>query len=167
MPGRLLTRRTTLGTALAAPLVLGACDIDPPARDDASASPTPPPPEDSELVARVVAELVRARSVVDAATSSVPELAGRLAPVASAHAEHLELLVGAVPDAEPPTSPPPTLAPQILRALGAVRRSEARLLREVRTACVGAASGDLARVLAGVAASTAQHAAALDAEVTA
>ena len=35
------------------------------------------------------------------------------------------------------------------------------LLREVREGCVGASSGDLARVLASVAASTAQHAAAL------
>ena len=47
------------------------------------------------------------------------------------------------------------------RALRAVRRSERQLLRVLRDGCVGAASGDLARVLASMAASTSQHVAAL------
>ena len=41
-----------------------------------------------------------------------------------------------------------------------------RLLRSAREACTSAASGDLARVLASIAASTSQHAAALSTEVT-
>jgi hypothetical protein len=157
-----------VGTALAAPLVLAACDIDPPDRGPASsgASPTPEPPEDAELVATVVASLVRARSVLEAATLSVPSLGRRLEPVGAAHAAHLEVLVGAVPDSEESTAPPPTVAPQIVRALTVVRRSEQRLLREVRETCLAAASGDLARVLASIAASTAQHTAALSTEVT-
>lgn len=161
MPGRPLTRRTTLGSALAAPLVLAACDIDPPARDAGPEPTTAPPPEDSALVAAVVAELVLARSVIEAATLSVPDLTPRLEPVASAHAAHLDVLLGAVPDAEATPSAPPTVAASPGRALAAVRRSEQRLLREVRRGCAQAASGDLARVLASVAASTAQHAVAL------
>lgn len=165
MPGRPLTRRTAVvsavGSALAAPLVLTSCDIDPPASTD-GASPAPaPPPEDAELVATVVAELVRAGAVLEAATLSVPDLTPALAPVAAAHADHLALLAEAVADADVPTSAPPAIASGRARALAVVQRSERRLQREVGQACRLAASGDLARVLASVAASTAQHGAAL------
>lgn len=165
MPGRPLTRRTAVvsavGSALTAPFVLAACDIDPPASTDGSSPATPPPPEDAELVATVVAELVRAGAVLEAATLSVPGLTPLLAPVAAAHADHLHLLAGAVADADVPLSEPPAIAAGRARALAAVRRSERRLQREVRQACLTAASGDLARALASVAASTAQHGAAL------
>jgi hypothetical protein len=161
VPGRPLTRRTTVGAALATPLLVAACDFDPPSRDSGSADAAPPPPEDSELVTAVVAALVRARSVVEAATLSVPDLTPLLEPVATAHAAHLEVLEGAVADADVATPPPPRVPADRAGALTAVRRSEQRLLREVRRGCVDAASGDLARVLASVAASTAQHGAAL------
>ena len=161
MPGRRLSRRTTLGSALAAPIVLAACDIDPPPRATGTSSPTPEPPEDSELVATVVGSLVRAIAVLDAASAAVPALGPQLDPVATAHATHLAVLVGAVPEADVPTASPPRIAARPEAALAAVRRSEQRLLREVRAGCLGAASGDLARVLASVAASTSQHAAAL------
>lgn len=164
VPARPLTRRTAVvsavGSALTAPLVLAACDIDPPASTDGSPA-SPPPPEDAELVAAVVAELVRAGAVLEAATLSVPGLTALLAPVAAAHADHLELLVGAVADADLPASEPSAIASARARALAVVQRSERRLQREVRRACLNAASGDLARVLASVAASTAQHGAAL------
>lgn len=150
-----------MGAALVAPLAVVACDIDPPSRDNGSADAAPPPPEDSELVTAVVAALVRARSVVEAATLSAPDLTPLLEPVATAHAAHLEVLAGAVADEEVPTPPPPRIPGERAGALTAVRRSEQRLLREVRRACLDAASGDLARVLASVAASTAQHGAAL------
>ncbi|MCF6377198.1 hypothetical protein L2K70_06255 [Nocardioides KLBMP 9356] len=160
MPGRPLSRRTTLGSALAAPLVLAACDIDPPPSDPTS-SATPEPPEDAELVATVVAALVRARGVLEEALSAAPDLAPVLAPVADAHAAHLDVLVGAVPDSEVPTAPRPSLPPRPAAVLANVQRSEQRLLRTARTGCLDARSGDLARVLASVAASTSQHAAAL------
>ncbi len=161
MPGRPLTRRAAVGTALATPVLLAGCDIDPPARGDGAAPATAPPPEDSALVASVVAALVLARSVLEAATLADPDLTSRLDSLATAHAAHLDVLLGAVPDAATtPSAPPVVTAPA---ALTAVRRSEQRLLREVRRGCVDAASGDLARVLASVAASTAQHAATLTA----
>ncbi len=163
MPGRPLSRRTTLGSALAAPIVLGACDIDPPPRADPTSSATPEPPEDSALVAAVVTALVRAQGVLDAARATVPELATRLDPAITAHAAHLEVLVGAVPDSDIPTADP-SLPARPAAALGAVRRSEQRLLRDVRAGCLEARSGDLARVLASVATSTSQHAAALATE---
>jgi hypothetical protein len=166
VPARPLTRRTALGSALAAPLVLAACDIDPPVRDSGTSPGTPPPPEDSELVAAVVAALARAGAVLDAATTVVPSLGARLAPVTAAHTAHLEVLVGAVPEADLPTPAPASVPARILPALAVVRRSEQRLLREVRTGCLTAASGDLARVLAAIAASTSQHSAALATEVT-
>jgi hypothetical protein len=166
VPGRPLSRRTTLGSALAAPLTLAACDIDPPVRDSGSVPATPPPPEDSELVAAVVASLLRARSVLDAATTAVPSLDARLAPVGAAHTEHLAVLAGAAPDAEVVTPSSAPVPARVAPALAAVRRSEQRLLREVRAGCLTAASGDLARVLASIAASTSQHGAALATEVT-
>ena len=101
-----------------------------------------------------------------AATAAVPSLGERLEPVSTAHAEHLDVLVGALPEADVPTAEPPTVPTRILPALQAVRRSEQRLLRDVREGCLAAASGDLARVLASVAASTSQHSAALATEVT-
>jgi hypothetical protein len=161
VPGRPLSRRTTLGSALAAPLALAACDIDPPARESRPSSASPPPPEDSELVAGVVAALVRAQSVLDAATTAAPSLAARLAPLRTAHAEHLDVLAGAVPEAELPAGEAASVPSRPARALAVVRRSEQRLQREAREGCLAAASGDLARVLASVAASTAQHGAAL------
>lgn len=117
-------------------------------------------------MASVVAELVRAEAVVAAAVAAVPGLAERLGPVGAAHAAHREVLAGARPDAALPTAPAVTVAPRIVAALRTVGRSEQRLLRSVREACTGAASGDLARVLASVAASTSQHAAALSTQVT-
>src|SRR5690606_6130841 len=109
------------------------CDIDPPPRADPPSSATPEPPEDAELVVAVVTALVRAQGVLDAAREAVPDLAARLDPVAAAHAAHLEVLVGAVPDPELPTADPPSLPSRPAAALRAVRRSEQRLLREVRT----------------------------------
>ncbi len=150
-----------MGSALVAPLVLAACDIDPPPRGGGSAPVTAPPPEDADVVAGIVSELARARSVLEAASLSVPALGSRLAPVGAAHAEHLAVLAEAVPDADLPTPAPPRIPTHEARALTAVGRSERRLLREVQRGCVAAASGDLARVLASIAASTAQHGAAL------
>ncbi len=149
-----------------APLVLSACTIDPPTRERESTPATPPPPEDSELVASVVAALVRAQAVLEATATAVPSLGARLSPVTAAHAEHLDVLAGAVPQADLPTPGSASVPARLLPALKAVRRSEQRLLRVVREGCLTAASGDLARVLASVAASTSQHTAALATEVT-
>lgn len=169
MPARPLSRRTTVGSALLLPLALplsvSACDIDPPVRQDASGEPVAEPPEDSALVASVVAAVVAASGVVASASAASPGLSERLADLARAHAAHLDLLLGAVPDADEPVAATPTVPARPERALGAVRRSEQRLLRILRASCVDAASGDLARVLASMAASVSQHVTTLAPEV--
>ncbi len=168
MSAPLISRRTTLGSALAAPLALAACDIDPPrsAQSSDESGATAPPPEDAALVTGVVTDLARAEGVLTAVVAAVPALSERLAPLAAAHAAHRDVLAGAVPDQDLATPASPGVPEQILPALRAVRRSEQRLLRTVRDACLASASGDLARVLASIAASTSQHAAALSTEVT-
>lgn len=168
MPVRPLSRRTTVGSALlfplALPLSLAACDIDPPLREDSSGGPVVEPPEDSALVASAVAALSAAADVVTAAADVSPALAARLDGLARARAAHLDLLAGAVPDAERPTPGTASVPARPAAALVAVRRSEQRLLRTLRDACVAASSGDLARVLASAAASVSQHLTALSPE---
>lgn len=164
MPARPLSRRTTVGSALLVPLVASACDIDPPVREDASGEPVIEPPEDSALVASVVAAVRAAADTVAAASDVAPALAARLGGLGLAHAAHLDLLVGAVPDAEVPTPAAVSVPARPAPALAAVRRSEQRLLRTLRASCVAAASGDLARVLASTAASVSQHVATLSPE---
>ncbi|UFN45679.1 hypothetical protein [Nocardioides okcheonensis] len=169
MAAPLVSRRTTLGSALAAPvllpLALGGCDLDPP-RGEPSPGASTPPPEDSALVASVVAELVRAEAVVAAAVAAVPGLAERLGPVGAAHRGPPRGPRGRRPRRGPADGARRDRGARIVAALRTVGRSEQRLLRSVREACTGAASGDLARVLASVAASTSQHAAALSTQVT-
>lgn len=143
-----------------------ACDIDPPVRDTDSAA-TPEPPEDSALVASVVAAVTDAAATLAAASEVSPAVATRLAPLAQAHAAHLERLLGAIPDAEVPTAEALGVPGRPPAALAAVRRSEQALLRTLRESCVAAASGDLARVLASMAGSVSQHVGALAAEVAA
>lgn len=168
MPVRPLSRRTTVGSALLLPLALPlsvvACDIDPPMREDASGEPVVEPPADSALVASVVAALSAAADIVAAASDVAPALATRLGGLVQARAAHLDLLVGAVPDAGLPTPGTASVPERPAPALAAVRRSEQRLLRTLRDACVAASSGDLARVLASTAASVSQHLATLSPE---
>ena len=94
--------------------------------------------------------------------SRSPDLTPRLEPVATAHAAHLEVLEGAVADADVPTA---AAAPRPGRpGRGADRRCGARSSGCCARCAAGASpppSGDLARVLASMAASTAQHGAAL------
>lgn len=166
MPGHLLARRTTVASALLLPLAASACDIDPPMREDASGEPVAQPPEDSALVSTVVTAVSDAADVVTAAGDVAPALADRLGALAQVHAAHLDLLVGAVPDAEVPTPGSASVPARSAPALAAVRRSEQRLLRILRESCVAAASGDLARVLASMSASVSQHLATLSPEPT-
>ncbi len=161
-----LTRRSALASAVLAPALLTACDIDPPTPKRSTGEPAPQPPEDSQLVVTVVAALVEAAGVVRAAAEAVPALSAELEPLAQAHDAHLEVLDGALPAAEAPSPPSATVPPRPGPALNAVRRGERRLLRTLRDSCVAADSGDLARLLASMAASVSQHAVALTRQAT-
>jgi hypothetical protein len=150
------------------PLALAACDIDPPRPadpgPDAGAGATPT--EDSVLVADLVAAVAEAEGVVAAARATHAGLAPVLDPLLAAHTAHRELLADAAPDADAEPSAGGVPAGRGA-AMAAVRRVERRLQRRVERACVAARSGDLARVLASIAGSLAQHAVALEAPVPA
>jgi hypothetical protein len=162
-----LSRRTALASAALSPLALGACDIDPPRRDEPasgdSSPASPTPSDDALLVASLVTAITEAEGVVAAVRSAHPDLAPALDPLATAHSAHRELLAEAAPEVSG-DDPVATGAPAArAAALAAVRRVERRLQRQVSRGCTQAASGDLARVLASITGSLAQHAVALEA----
>lgn len=161
-----MSRRAAITATLAATAVLTGCDIDPPTRGSADPTSPAPPPEDHELVLTTVARIAEGEALAEATASAFPELRSQLTALATAHAAHRTLLVGALPDDEVTESLTPDVPRRARRALTRVRSFERQVLRQVETACVAAASGDLARVLASVAASTAQHLALLDAELS-
>lgn len=161
-----MSRRTALAASLAATAVLAGCDIDPPADDRADPTSTPPPPEDRDLVLTTAARISEGEALAAAAAQAFPELDTLLTALVSAHAAHRSLLVTALPDDEVTTAPPPRLPRRARRALMRVRSLERQVLRQAEDACTEAASGDLARVLASIAASTAQHLTLIDAELS-
>lgn len=161
-PRAAVTRRTAIAAALA-PAALAGCDIDPPPDPAPPGAATPPPLEDSVLVGSLVTAIARAEAVVRAAGDAVPGLRPALDGLLAAHAAHRALLVEAAPDAPAPATPDGGTPATRQAALAAVRRSEQRLLVQIERGCARASSGDLARALAAMAGSLAQHAATLDA----
>jgi len=169
VPAQQISRRVLLGAATAA--LLSGCDDEPapPPRTPGTADPDPNPPTggtggaapadpgDDRLVANAVA--------------SGRELAGAYAALVARH-----------PDTGPPTAPLREHLREHLTALGhdggpttqaTAARTRQRAVRTVMTAeraassarladAVAAASGDLARALASIAASHAQHALVLE-----
>lgn len=162
-PRAALSRRTAIATAAAVPAGLAACDIDPPADRGPGRDEAPTPHQDAALVASLVTAIAEAEAVVTAAGEAAPALRTSLAGLASAHAAHRELLAAADPDAAVVDRPAVTVPSGRAAALAAVRRAERRLRGDLDRGCLQASSGDLARVLAVITASVAQHAAALDA----
>ena len=166
-PRTALSRRTALATAALAPVGLAGCDLDPPQEADPGEDPsggvTTAPDADAVLVAGVVAAIAAAEPVVAAARTAVPAAASVLTALEEVHARHRELLEEAAPDVSVPPAPETGVTARPAVALAAVRRAERRVRAEVDRASLQASSGDLARVLAVVAGSLAQHAAALDA----
>lgn len=156
-----LRRRTTLTAAALLPVLVTSCDLDPP-REDSGPGQDAPADADSVLVASVVTQIASAEAVLAAAVSAAPALRRRLDPLATSHAAHRALLVEAAPEAASEPASPVDVGEARAAVLGAVRRSETRLQRTALKSCVRASSGDLARVLASLAASTSQHLAALD-----
>ena len=162
-PRAALSRRTALATAAVVPVALSGCDIDPPADEGPHSEVAPTPHQDAALVASLVTAIAEAEAVLTAAGEAAPALAPQLAGLASAHAAHRELLAEAAPDAGAQDEPAVGVPSGRADALAAVRRMERLLRGEVERGCLQASSGDLARLLAVVAGSLAQHAAALDA----
>jgi hypothetical protein len=180
-------RRTFLAVGVAA-LGLAGCTDDAPEPPDPTGSVVPTAPDDPDsglrsAVARSEAELI---ATYRSAISSRPDLARDLAPFLAHHEQHLGRVLPGVdptaltgtqaPAASPPASPSPgstgtgtsataspspTGTPAVsLAALAAAERA-AQVARVA--ACDGAASAQLARDLCLIAASEAQHAAAIEA----
>jgi hypothetical protein len=150
-------------------------------RDDAAAS-TPSPPEVDPDVA-VATEALAAMSSVLAWAERVgerhPGLAVRLAGLLAAHRAHTDVLDDAVPQDAGPTAsaspsrlspspdlgePLPTVPPTPGRALERVVVEERALATAFKQLAFRARSGPFARLLGSIAASAAQHAAALSGE---
>lgn len=111
-----------------------------------------------------VTAIVEAEAVVTAVGDAFPALEVLLVPFTRAHAAHRALLSGAVPDASTSAAEPVEVPGRRPAALATVRRTERRLQRTLELSTVRASSGDLARVLASMAASLAQHLTVLETE---
>jgi hypothetical protein len=160
-----MLRRRTVVAGLAATALAAGCDsgddIAPPtpsgssstsASTTLSSSPTQAAPSpDEALVDEALTRLGAAIGVL-AAARRAPALRAAVTPVLQAHRAHVAALEG---------EPEPTAA--AAPGLGAVRQSERALQASLADAAGRAESGALARLLASMSASTAQHLAALEA----
>ncbi|MFY0409123.1 hypothetical protein [Solicola sp. PLA-1-18] len=164
LPRRALVRLAVLGSGVVALAGCGALDRVPrpaPRRREDDA--------DETLVAAALADQQRVLAVAVATRSVHPALAATLDPVVEHHRTHVTVLGGSPDDASTPsptasTSPSATASPNLptisadpavaLSELGAAERAAGEARGSNSTA---AASGDLARVLAAMAAGQAQH----------
>lgn len=146
----MLTRRDVLaaGLSMSGTALLGACAA------SAPESASEPPPGGDDVLRRDVAAAEQAliRQYEAAIASASDALAPLLTRIRDEHVEHLTSMGGTV------TSATPFAAPGTVDALRAAERDAARMRR---TAAVAAADGELARLLALIAASEAGHAVAL------
>jgi signal transduction histidine kinase len=148
-----LTRRATVA---ALPLIaLTGCRWGP--EEDAAPAVEQAKDADSELVKTAADAITRmSRSLTVVAEDHIG-LAAALAPLTAMHDAHLRLLSSS------PTSPGRTPIGQesSRAALARIRRDEARLQTVLAALAVAATSGPLARALASMSASIAQHLAVL------
>ena len=152
-----LSRRTTLvgafGGTIAA-LALTGCDADDlkphDAEPGASTSATPhQPTADEALVSTVVAQVQVALVAADQARR-VHALRAPLGPLVKTHRAHLALL-------DPRTKPSAAPSKPVPKPLEALVAAETALQQQLSNTAVQAESGALARALASMSASIAQH----------
>ncbi|WP_411107655.1 hypothetical protein [Streptomyces sp. cmx-4-9] len=164
------SRRSLLAGAAGAVLLTGCSEGEPPGTDSGAA------PE-RRMREAAVRDSERLLERYDATLAAHPDLAGRLAPLRASVAAHVAALAspgpvpgGATPSGSPPGSPAPAGAtpagppagsaaavpPQPADALTALADAE-RSLAEARTIDLAGAPGELARMLASVAACGAVH----------
>ena len=169
-----LSRRTAVGGAAAlTALVVSGCTRDGasrtgsgPAGSEGSETPTRSPvPPDVTLAAAVLRDEQSMLDQVAATARRHPGLAETVSGARSTHRAHVRLLRQAVPDGTRRTPPRPVRPGQVPRrpgpALAALVRAETRLSADGQRNAVRAESGSFARVLASMAAASAQQAARL------
>lgn len=158
----MLGRRGVLSGVLGI-IALSACDVDDlrPPEDDSSPTPTPTasgsvpvePDADARLAEDTAYTMAVTAVLVDQVRRDFPRLRQRLQPLVRMHRAHLEVLEA--PDDRSIPSPAPAATPA--EALARLRTAEDALHQTLTTASVEARSGALARLLASVSASVAQH----------
>lgn len=149
------TRRTTIIGASA--LALAGCRWGPDdtAGEDEGSAPEPAT-GDARVVEKAVDAIRGALSLVDLVQAKLAGLTIALGPLANTHRAHLVLLaVKPVPDRGG------AVPGDKKEALRRIHRREAFLQRQLADFALEAASGDLARALASMSASVAQHVATI------
>ncbi len=154
-----LSRRAFLGVAgsVAAAGVVGCDESSTTPRTDAPGSGTPGSP-DTDIVAAVVASHQALQSVYRALVRAHPSTR----PQGEVLIDHLAEHLSALGEPTTPGGPPRRMSPRRSRAVASVRAAEASARRDRTADSLLAESGDLARVLASVAACHAQHVIVLD-----
>lgn len=149
------TRRTTVA---AVPFIaLTSCRWGP--EDDASPEVEQAQDVDAGLVKTAAEAMTRVSLHLSSATEDHIGLAAALAPLSAMHLAHLQVLDETVDVASIDTGAPDQ--PDSRSALTAIRRDEARLQTQLADLATTAVSGALARALASMSASIAQHLAVL------
>lgn len=166
-----VSRRTALAAIGGLGLATAGCDArdldprsDPPTPTVTLQAPAPADEQaDLETLDQVVTETVATLALVEAVLERHPGLSDRLDPLVSLHRRHRDLLAEAAKDQEPPAAPsvqPPAKRPAALRLV--VSTEEVTRGRYEGWA-LDARSGPFARLLAGMSAGVAQHAAWVEA----
>jgi hypothetical protein len=155
-PAPRLTRRTTLGGALAGVALLTGCDI---GSEDPSSGPAPPvgPGDpDTGLVETVADDIAATWQLVESLRRRHDSLRRPLSGVARIHEANLQALGS---DARPGRKPAP--GGNARQALARLKARELRHQRLLADQAVAAQSGRLARLLASMSAAVAQQLAEL------
>jgi hypothetical protein len=154
-PAPRITRRTTLGGALAGIAVLAGCDLGDIGSDDPDSAGSPaagPDDPDSGLVEDVVDDVVATKLLVEALRRRHHSLRQPLGELVRVHEAHLEVLGSSSRSGR--RVPPTSNAEEALAVLGARELRHQRLLAN---RAVAAQSGRLARLLASMSAAVSQQ----------
>lgn len=147
------SRRTAIALAISAPLVLAACELDPPSAVPTE-GPTAEPLPDAEVVASARKAILLMVASVEAASVRHPQLSAGLEPWLTLHAAHLAVLDDEADDVEvegeTPASRPAIARDRVIALEGSLAGTLADAARQ-------AASGDLARALASMSAAVTQR----------
>jgi hypothetical protein len=139
-------------------ILLAACTA--PSKPTSRPSGTSSSP-DAGLAATALAAVMSTRRLTARSAARHPELRTELAGLAAMHAAHASALERAVPERSRPAAPPVPVPPRAAAARLRVLASEHALARSLAELALRAQSGEFARLLAAMAASVAQHLAAL------
>lgn len=147
------SRRTAIALALSAPLALAACDLDPPSSEPTRSETAEPLPDDA-VVAAARKSILLTVATIEAVNARHRPLRNENAPLLALHAAHLAVLGEADADAAVEGEIPQT-TPALARKQ--VASTENGLAGTLLGTAGQAASGDLARALASMAAAVTQR----------